>query len=262
MAVQAIRRFFASESSLASASEVRLKRRNPTEGTLNMSQSFNIRSAIGSACSVALAALLSLASAYGQSYEITPLFGGRFGGTVELEQAGVPHYDAHVADSFNFGLAGGIRFSGGGGEGHDAIEFRWMRQSSHLTIPQNVLVPTPYASGSSRPSVSINHFLGDFSHEFDLQEAPMIQPFVRASLGAALLSTPASSATRFAFGLATGMKVFPRTNWGVRVELEYLPTVMTASAQNVVCAGGGCVAILKGGIMNQFQVSVGPSFRF
>lgn len=219
------------------------------------------RKATGQVCCVLVALVVSLASAHGQSYEITPLVGARFGGTMHLEQEGTPSFYAHMADSISFGLAGGYRFSGEGGEGYDMIEFRWMRENSHLGLHQDALVPTPYASGSFRPSITLDHFLGDFTHEFTVQDAPAIQPFVRGSVGAALLSTPQSSATRFTFGIATGLKVFPSTHFGFRVEAEYLPIVMHTELQTLVCAGG-CVVILNGGIMNQFQVSLGPAFRF
>jgi hypothetical protein len=187
--------------------------------------------------------------------------GATFGGTMHLEQEGTPNVYVHMADSVSYGLAGGYRLHGEGGEGYDVIGFRWLRQSSHLGLQSNPLVLTPYASVSFRPFVTLDHFLGDFTHEFTVPDAPSIQPFVRASFGAALLSTPASNATRFTFGIATGLKVFPSTHFGFRVEQEYLPIVMHTEVQTLVCAGG-CVVILNGGVMNQFQLSIGPAFRF
>lgn len=212
-------------------------------------------------CCLLIVIPFSLATAFAQSYEVTPLFGVRVGGTMELQQPGVPNYDAHIADSFNFGVAGGYRFNGEGGEGYDLVEFRWMRQDSHLSLNTIPLVPTPYASSSYRPSVNLDGFLGDFSHEFAIQDNAAIQPFIRASAGVAVLSVPQSNAARFTFGIGTGLKVFPSTHYGFRVEVEYLPVVMHTELQKLVCAGG-CVVILNGGIMNQFQVSIGPSFRF
>jgi hypothetical protein len=214
---------------------------------------------IGKSSCVLIAFFVSLMSAHGQNFEITPLVGATFGGTMHLEQTGTPNFYAHMADSVSFGAAGGYRFNGEGG--HDLIEFRWLRQNSHLSTSQDPLVPTPYVSGSLRPSISVDRFMGDFTREFALQDAPKIQPFVRASLGAAVLSTPQSSATRFTFGIAAGLKVFPSTRYGFRVEAEYLPIVMHTDLQALVCSGG-CIVILNGGIMNQFQVSIGPAFRF
>ena len=75
------------------------------------------------------------------------------------------------------------------------------------------------------------------------------------------MSAPASSATRFAFGIGTGVKVFPAKHWGFRLSVEYLPIVMHAELQRLVCIGG-CVVVLNGGVMNQFVLSFGPGFRF
>jgi hypothetical protein len=208
-----------------------------------------------------IALFVSVVSAHGQKYEITPLIGGSFGGTIQLEQASTPNVDAHVADSFIFGLAGGFRFDGEEGEGYDAIEFRWFRQDTNLFLQQDPLVATPLIAASFRPGIALDHFLVDFTHEFTIKEAPKIYPFVTVSLGAARMSTPASSATRFAFGVGTGVNVFPAKHWGFRLSVEYLPIVMHAELQRLVCAGG-CIVVLNGGLMNQFVFSAGPSFRF
>jgi hypothetical protein len=36
---------------------------------------------------------------------------------------------------------------------------------------------------------------------------------------------------------------------------------MHAEVQRLICAGG-CIVGLGGGLMNQFEVSIGPTFRF
>lgn len=206
-------------------------------------------------------ALFMSLSAYGQKYEITPLIGGAFGGTMKLEQASTPNVEAHVADSFTFGVAGGIRYDGDENEGYNAIEFRWMRQATHLFFKQDPLVSTPLNSPPFRPGITLDHFLGDFTHEWKLQDAKMIYPYLTLSAGAARMSAPASSATRFAFGIGTGVKVFPTKHWGFRLYVEYLPIVMHAELQRLVCVGG-CIVVLNGGVMNQFVFSLGPGFRF
>jgi opacity protein-like surface antigen len=210
---------------------------------------------------LAIVTLCASPMAADAQYEITPLVGGGFYGTLHLEQMDAPNFYAQLAGSITYGLAGGYRFEGENGEGHDEVEFRWMRQNSHLSLPQNPMVPSSYASSSFRPSVTIDSFFGDFTHEFDLREGPKIAPFVTGGLGAALLSAPASSATRFTFGIGAGVKIFPAPRWGFRLWAEYQPIVMHAELQRLVCAGG-CVVILNGGIINQLQVSIGPAFRF
>ena len=207
------------------------------------------------------ALFVSLESAQAQKYEITPLIGGAFGGTMKLEQALTPNVDAHVADSFSFGIAGGFRFDGEEGEGHDAIEFRWMRQHTHLFLKQDPLVPTPTIASPFLPGVTLDHFLGDFTHEWNVPDARMIHPFLTLSAGAARMSASASSATRFTFGIGTGVKVFPTRHWGFRFNIEYLPIVLHSELQRLVCISG-CVVVLNGGVMNQFVLSLGPGFRF
>ena len=219
------------------------------------------RRVVGKACSVFVALLVSLVSAHGQKYEITPLLGATYGGTMKLEQALTPNVDAHVADSFSFGVAGGFRFDGEEGEGYDVIEFRWLRQNTNLFFKQDPLVPTPSIAAPFRPGIALDHFLGDFTHEWNLQDARTIHPFLTLSAGAARMSAPASSATRFAFGIGTGVKVFPAKHWGFRLNVEYLPIVMHAELQRLVCVGG-CIVVLNGGVMNQFVLSLGPGFRF
>ena len=205
--------------------------------------------------------LASMALAQAQKYEITPLIGGAFGGTMKLEQALTPNVDAHIADSFSFGLAGGVRYESGEDEGYNSIEFRWFRQNSHLFFKQDPLVPTPTITASFRPGITLDHFLGDFTHEWNLRDAPRIHPFLTETVGAARMSAPASSATRFAFGIGAGIKVLPQRHWGFLFKMEYLPIVMSAELQRLVCSSG-CIVVLNGGVMNQFVLSFGPAFHF
>jgi len=205
---------------------------------------------------------LTVVTANAQRFDITPLVGGAFGGTMKLDQQGAsPNVEAHLEDSWSFGIAGGVRIPAEDCEACGLIEFRWMRQNTHIGLKQDLLVPTPVSAATFRPAVTLDHYLGDFTYEWTIPDAQSIKPFATLSLGAARLSTPASSATRFVFGIGTGIKVFPKPHWGFRLQVEYLPIVMHASVQQVVCAGG-CVVALGGGLLNQFQASFGPTFRF
>jgi Outer membrane protein beta-barrel domain len=219
------------------------------------------RKAFAKYSAAAGALLLSLVPAYGQNWELAPLVGARFGGTIKVEQ-GDANFDAHIADSLSYGLIGGYRFEQDG-EGFGVISFRWMRQDSHLGVNQIPLVVNPLTPVLFRPSITLDHFMADFSHEFTVdEEYHIVQPFISVSLGAARMGAPASSATRFAFGFGTGVKIFPSRHWGLRVGFDYMPVVMHAELQSLVCGGGACSVALNGGIMNQFEVSLGPAFRF
>ena len=210
--------------------------------------------------------LVSFVAAHGQRFEVSPFVGGILGGTWRLEQQGVPNYDAHLGSGLSYGITGGIRFDGDDWEedGYckycNSIAFRWVRQNSHLGVTQDPLVATP-VNPSFHPAVTVDHFLSDFTHEWAVQESKKINPFLTVSLGAARTATPEASTIRFVFGIGGGVKVFPSRHWGFKFEAEYLPIVMQAELQRVVCAGG-CVVALDGGLMNQFQFSAGPAFRF
>lgn len=213
------------------------------------------------------APLLTLGVAYGQRYEITPLVGGMYGGTIKLEQRGVsPNVDAHLGDSLSFGIAGGFRFDADDIDEDichlcNLIDFRWLRQDTHLRLSSNPLLPVPVARPVFYPRVTLDNFLADFTREWPLEGAQKVRPFLTVSLGAALMSTPEASAARFVFGVGTGFKVYPKPRWGFVFQVEYLPVVMDVDLQRVVCAGG-CIVALGGGVMNRFGFTVGPTFRF
>jgi hypothetical protein len=210
---------------------------------------------------------VSLVPVYGQRYDITPLVGGMYGGTVKLEQEAVsPNVLAHADDSFSFGVAGGFRFDADDIDGDvceacNLIEFRYLRQNTHLSLAQNLLVPAPVTAPVFHPRVTFDNFLGDFTREWPIQEARKIRPFGTVTLGAARISTPASSFTRFVFGIGAGVKVFPKPHWGILLQVEYLPIVLQADIQRLVCTAG-CIVVLGGGVMNRLEFSVGPTFRF
>ena len=220
------------------------------------------RKAIGKNWWLLAAVLAFAAAAHGQHFDITPLVGLRTSGSVDIQEEGqAPQAHASLGDSAAFGVAAGVRFfSEDGCDDCSVIEFRWMRQNTNLGIKQAAPVATPLLAFGRAP-VTLDHYLGDFTYEWDIQEAKAVRPFVIGSLGAARLSTPASSSTRFTFGLGAGVKIFPQRHWGVRLQVEYLPMLMHAEVQRVVCTGG-CIVALGGGLMNQFEFSLGPVFRF
>jgi hypothetical protein len=205
--------------------------------------------------------LIAFNPAGAQNFEIGPLIGGRFGGSFNVEQEGQPNFQADIADSLSYGLSGGILIDGDDCVRCALLQFRWMRSSTHLNIPQDPLAPTLQGTNVFRPAVALDHFLGDFTHEWQLEDVSNVRPFIVGTLGAVRMGAPASSATRFVFGLGAGIKVFPSPRWGFRIDVQYLPIVLHAELQTLVCTTG-CIVALNGGITNQFLVSIGPVFRF
>jgi hypothetical protein len=231
---------------------------------MNRSKAVYARKGIGKIWWMPIAVLSYLAPAYGQHVDITPLIGARVGGSIDLQEEGQPQQArARLAESLTFGVAAGFRFFDEEGcEDCSVVEFRWMRENTHLGFKETTPVPTPLATTvSGRAAVTLDHYLADFTHEWNLDEAKSVRPFVVGSLGAARFSTSVSASTRFTFGLGAGVKIFPQRHWGVRLQVEYLPILMHADPQRVVCATT-CVVALGGGLMNQFEFTAGPVFRF
>ncbi len=175
----------------------------------------------------------------------------------------LPNFEAQVADAVSYGLVAGYRFGQDGG-GFGVIAFRWMRerftsdcesesaddQSSRVTV-----IPAVGHYGQLPCSIfrTSSHWM---------RKSIPSSRTSRVSLGAATMGAPASSATRFAFGFGSGLKVFPSKHYGFRLGVDYMPIVMNAQLQSLVCVGGACSFALSGGIMNQFEVNLGPAFRF
>jgi hypothetical protein len=222
--------------------------------------------------------LVCLIPAHGQTFEITPLVGGVFGGSVNVQQPpdfsnateASPRLGANLNSSFAFGIAGGIRFNPlmdldeEPCTGCDSVDFRWLRQSTHLSLQQNPFAPTPVLPliPNFRPGVTFDRFLADFTHEWNLKETKKVKPFLTASLGAARISVPASSVTKFMFGIGGGVVILPKPHWGFLIRAEYLPIVRESSLQRVACVAGGCVFAVGGSLINQGEVTAGPTFRF
>jgi len=234
----------------------------------------NTRKALGARvirtyCWMLVAMSANFAPAYGQPFELIPLVGARASGSVDIQQEGESTKGrADLGNGASYGLMAGFRFDGddfdySGNHCDDCslIGLRWTIQKTRLAFRETTPASASLTSAANRTSVTVNHFLADFAHEWVLSEAKPVRPFLSASLGAALLSTPAATRTRFVFGIGTGVKVFPHPRWGLRFQVEYLGMVMHAEAQRIICAGG-CVVALSGGVLSQFEVSVGPVFRF
>ena len=205
--------------------------------------------------------LLNLAPAWAQRYEVTPFIGWTSGGTMKAQIEEEQLYNrTDLADSGSFGVAFGFRYDDFGFdpcEGCAYVGFRWLRQNTHLKLGGTPLD----GAGLGEPSIRIDRYLADFGYEWTVPDAPIIKPFLIGSLGAARLGGEAGNNTKFAFAIGAGVKVFPRPRWGFRFQAEYIPTVMHAEVQQIVCVGA-CLAIVGGGLLSQFQVSIGPTFRF
>jgi hypothetical protein len=187
-----------------------------------------------------------------QGFEVTPFIGGRFGGTFEIQPDGAAEVRASLNDAVSYGVSAGVRF-----DDLSMIEFSWTRAKSGLRFETGTNPPT-----TSLGDVTLNQFHGDFTREFILEEMRGLRPFLMASVGATHLGTSNDGFTRFSFGLGTGLKVLLNSKLGVRIQAQWVPIWVDPEVRGFACGGGGCIAVLSGKLTQQFEVNVGPVFRF
>jgi hypothetical protein len=137
----------------------------------------------------------------------------------------------------------------------DLVEFRWARQDSRIHLEGT-------AALVSDQKVVLDQFLGDFTHEYILDNWPIwARPFVMGSVGATHLDGGTNSSfTRFTFGLGGGVKFFFNRHLGFRTQAEWLPLVVNP-AVSVFC-GAGCAVHINASIVSQGEFLVGPLFQF
>ncbi len=119
-----------------------------------------------------IAVLAFLAPAHGQvGIDITPLIGLKTGGgSIDLEEQGQPgRATARLSDGLTFGVAAGYRFFDEEGcDDCSVVEFRWMRQNTNLAFKDTAGLPTPLAVTFGRTAVTLDHYLFDLTHEWNL----------------------------------------------------------------------------------------------
>jgi|SRR5215831_17078292 len=188
-----------------------------------------------------------------QSFELTPFIGGRFGGTLEIQPESGPEVRASLRDATSYGVSAGVRF-----DDLSMIEFSWTRARSTLRF-EPVVNPLAAPLGN----VTLDQFHGDFSREFVLEDLKTLRPYLTASVGATHFGAVNDGFTRFSFGFGTGLKLLLNSKFGLRFQAQWLPIWVDPEVRGLACgSGSGCIVVLSGKLIEQFQVSVGPVFRF
>jgi len=190
-----------------------------------------------------------------QSFEVTPFIGTRLGGTFEIQPEGAAQIPATFKDAASYGLSAGVRF-----DDLSLIEFRWTRSSSTLRFG------APFAFlNASVGDVTLNQFHADFTREWIVPEVKGLRSYLTGSLGLTHLGAAQDGFTRFSFGFGGGLKQFLGSRLAIRAGAEWLPIVVEPSVSGFACGTiqfGGCLVVLNGELLQQFQLSVGPVVRF
>jgi hypothetical protein len=186
-------------------------------------------------------------AASAQKVELTPHIGYRFGGTIsDLYTAA--QYDINASESYGLTLNYTI-----GLMGDTQLDFSWSRQDTDFEVFNFNRVETY--------DVTIDYWQAGGLKQWHEDES--VRPFVLASIGAAHYSPgPADweSATRFAFGLGGGVKLFPGQHIGFRLQGRLLGTY--ASGGGAIFCSGGCAFAFGGNFLWQMEFTAGLVFAF
>ena len=189
------------------------------------------------------------------SFEVTPFVGVRFGGTFDVRAEQPSQTQATWKDASSYGLSAGVRF-----DDFSLIEFRWTRSTSTLRFD------APFGPlGASLGDVTLNQFHADFTREFVIPEVKGLRSFLTGSVGATHVAAAHDGFTRFSFGFGAGLKQFLGSRFAIRAEAKWLPILIDPEVGAWACGTvgvGGCLVVLNGPLMQQFELSVGPVVRF
>jgi hypothetical protein len=221
---------------------------------------FHRVSSIGLIFGLSLAASLAATPAYAQyvqiqSVEVAPFIGARLGGTFDIQPDGAAQIEATLKDATSYGFSAGVRF-----DDFSLVEFRWTQAASELRFG------APFGFlGPSLGEVTLNQFHADFTREYVIPEVKGLRTFVTGSVGVTHLGAAQGEFTRLSFGFGSGLKQSLGSRLAIRAEAQWLPILVEPSVEGFACGTiqfGGCLAILTGELVQQFQLSIGPVVRF
>jgi len=195
----------------------------------------------------------------GRQYEITPFFGSRFGGNIDLSQQGNPNVDfLKIKSSLDYGVMAGVTFWSDF-EG----EFMWNRQPTNLTSHN----PTDN-SYSFVSNMNLDMYQFDVLYNINLHRTK-VQPFVVAGLGFSPFGVPPVGgqsvlgfSNRFSFNMGGGVKYFFNRHWGVRAEARWSPSDTTTGQGEYCDPLFGCGPTTVTNKAQQGQANIGIIFRF
>jgi hypothetical protein len=192
-----------------------------------------------SAAAIFLAACLagSASTASAQGIEITPFGGYRFGGDFfELVSGGTVDTDGApaVGAIVDVPLGYGLQF-----------EALFTHQDAHVTSQAG-----PFGL-PSRWRVSVDHVQGGALQEYS---SGRVRPFATGLLGLTRYAGGGDSEIRFSLGAGGGVKLFPSSRFGVRLNGQVFSTFVYGNAW-VSCGSYACLLKVHTDIVWQMEFS-------
>ena len=181
---------------------------------------------------------------HAQGIELTPFGGYRFGGDFfeivtgqPVDTDGAPAVGAIV----DIPLGNGLQ-----------VEGVFTHQDTHVTVQ-----PTPFGP-SARWRVSVDHFQGGALQEYS---EGRVRPFAIGTLGLTRYAGGGDSEMRFSLGAGGGVKLFPTSRVGVRLNTQVSATFVYVDANVGACSPGICFFGIDTDVVWQIEFSTGLIFR-
>jgi len=174
-----------------------------------------------------------------QGFEIAPFGGYRFGlewFDIDVTRPGAIDRAPALGVVFDVPLSEGLQFEG-----------LFSHQQS------DVLVPQPFGP-ALRLRSAVDHWQGGALQEFS---GGRVRPFLTGVLGLSRYAVEADSAIRFTVGGGGGVKLFPASHVGLRLDGRIFATLVDADARAVVCGGRSCVLFLHLDVAWQAEFTAG-----
>jgi hypothetical protein len=185
-------------------------------------------------------------------------------GGIPLDVDGdVDHYSIHVNNSQNVGAAFAVNLNE-----LDAIELYWQRQFTEGRLPAE-LAALLSSESLSAFNLNIDQYHMNFIHHYEIS-IPKTKLYVMAALGATTYRAnwdgQSNSMSYFSFSIGGGIKYYLNNHFGLRGEVRWSPTVVSASGSSFWCqsggSGGACLFRLTTALQEQLDLTGGLIFRF
>ncbi len=185
-----------------------------------------------------------VSSLHAQGVEFGPFGGYRFGGDFfELITEQPVDLDGAPA----FGVVFDVPLSNG-----LQVEGFFTHQDAHVSVPARPFGP------ATRWHVTVDHWQAGGLQEFGGGRA---RPFLTGSLGLTRYAAEGDSEIRFAFGAGGGVKLFPLSHVGVRLDGRVFGTFVDGDGSLIFCSPGFCLASLDFDVIWQAEFTAGIIVR-
>jgi len=191
---------------------------------------------------------LSLASALSaQSFEVSPFYGYRFGGSfVDLYTAQPFDLDGAPAT----GVALDVRI-------YDDDDVQIEGLFTHQAA--DVLLDAIPGRPAARWRVAADHWMAGALQEFD---AGRMRPFTTGLAGLTRYAANGDNEFRFTLGAGGGVKIFPARSVGIRLDGRLFSTFVDGGNNAIACTPGVCLIGLHVSVVWQAEFTAGVIVRF